>query len=68
VGSFDPQTGELVRFFNPRRDRWTDHFALEFGVIRGLTAEGRVTATILRLNDADRVAERRRLRASGLGT
>ncbi|GAA6621344.1 HNH endonuclease [Scytonema sp. NUACC26] len=26
LGSINWQTGELVRFFNPRRDFWGDHF------------------------------------------
>ena len=29
VGSFDPLTGKLVPFFNPRIHRWADHFRLE---------------------------------------
>jgi dihydrofolate reductase len=26
VASIDLQTGQLVRLFNPRQDRWADHF------------------------------------------
>ena len=66
VGSFDPETGELVPFFNPRTQDWTEHFELEDAVIQPLTAEARVTVKILRLNDEDRVAERQRLIAAGL--
>lgn len=67
VGSFDPHTGELVRFFNPRDDSWEDHFEFEeSGEIYPLTPEGRVTALILRLNDNDRVIERRVLYSAGL--
>ena len=28
VGSFDPETGELVPFFNPRRQTWHEHYGL----------------------------------------
>jgi hypothetical protein len=66
VGSFDPETGALVPFFNPRTQAWTVHFAWEGATIRPLTPEGRVTAIILRLNNPDRVAERQRLMAAGL--
>lgn len=61
VGSFDPQTGTLVPFFNPRTQDWNSHFELEKGVIRALTAEARVTVKILRFNDEERIAERQRL-------
>ena len=61
VGSFDPQTGALVPFFNPRTQDWNRHFKLEKGVIRALTAEARVTVKILRFNDEERIAERQRL-------
>lgn len=61
VGSFDPQTGELVPFFNPRTQDWAEHFELKGGIIRPLAAEARVTVKILRLNDEERIAERQRL-------
>lgn len=63
VGSFDPVTGQLVPFFNPRTQAWTTHFAWEEAIIQPLTPEGRVTVTILRLNDTNRVIERQRLMA-----
>lgn len=28
IGSIAPSTGEFTRFFNPRTDRWSDHFVL----------------------------------------
>ncbi|HVV81503.1 MAG TPA: HNH endonuclease signature motif containing protein [Kofleriaceae bacterium] len=58
VGSFDPATGVLVRFFHPRLDRWTEHFRFDGVRIEALTAEGRVTVKILRLHDEDRLVER----------
>lgn len=47
VGSFDPETGKLVPFFNPRTQAWKDHFVLEKAIIRPLTPEARVTVKIL---------------------
>ena len=61
VGSFDPATGELTPFFHPCKHRWVEHFVLRGGEMIALTAEARVTIKILRLNDPERVAERRRL-------
>ncbi len=66
VGSFDPATGALVPFFNPRTQEWAAHFAWEGTQIHPQTAEGRVTVNILRLNDADRLRERQLLIAAGL--
>lgn len=66
VGSFDPLTGQLTPFFNPRRQQWAEHFRLEQAEIIPLTPEARVTVRILRLNDADRMAERQALLNVGL--
>jgi hypothetical protein len=46
----DPQTGQVARLFNPRRDRWSDHFAVEGVRITGLSASGRATVRVLDLN------------------
>ncbi len=61
VGSFEPQSGLLVLFFTPRTQSWRDHFRLDRALIQPLTPEARATARILRFNDEERVAERRRL-------
>lgn len=58
LGSIDPLTVRLTAFFNPRLQRWKDHFRLEGAMIIPLTAEGRVTVNILQLNHSDRIAER----------
>jgi 5-methylcytosine-specific restriction endonuclease McrA len=66
VGSFDPLTGALVSLFNPRTQRWEDHFKWEAAVVQALSPEGRVTVKLLRFNETDRVMERQRLRTVGL--
>lgn len=33
IASVSRETGELVRFFNPRTDRWADHFRLNGSMI-----------------------------------
>ncbi len=50
LGSIYWPSGQLVRFFNPRTDHWTDHFALLGAFIHPLTAIGEVTARILDFN------------------
>jgi HNH endonuclease len=66
VGSFDPETGSLVPFYNPRSQTWNDHFRLDGAIILPLTPEARVTVKIMQLNDEQRVEERKRLMALGL--
>jgi hypothetical protein len=66
VGSFDPQSGELVPFYDPRRQKWSEHFVMKDGYIHPLTPETRVTIKILRINDEERVEERANLLAAGL--
>lgn len=66
IGSFDPITGELTAFFNPRTQDWHEHFALEMALVRPLSAEARVTTKILRINDEERLLERLILVDAGL--
>jgi len=63
IGSIDSVTGELVALFNPRAQRWSEHFLLNGGQIIPLTAVGRVTERLLRLNLPNRVEIRERLAA-----
>jgi HNH endonuclease len=65
VGSFDPLTGQLTPFFNPRVQHWGEHFTLKDAEVIPLTPEARVTVKILRLNDETRILERRRLLTLG---
>jgi hypothetical protein len=52
VEAIDPATDVRVPLFNPRRQRWSAHFAWQEGglLIVGLTPTGRATAQALRLN------------------
>src|SRR5258708_24259770 len=58
VATIDPDTGDSVRLFNPRRDNWADHFNLDGAFIRGKSDEGNVTVRLLKLNAPERIAER----------
>jgi hypothetical protein len=59
--SIDPSNGEIVRLYQPRHDRWCDHFQLKEGKIQPLTGIGRATVRLLQMNRSERVAERRML-------
>lgn len=61
LGSFDPQTGEFCFLFNPRTQKWSEHFAFDNLKIIGQTAIGRTTVRLLQLNSNKRLAERQRL-------
>src|SRR5947208_967100 len=50
IASLDPVTNRLTRLFNPRRQKWEAHFCIVVGKITPLTAIGRVTVEMLRLN------------------
>jgi hypothetical protein len=62
IRGIDPITGESAALYNPRQQPWTEHFTwIESGTqIKGLTATGRATVDILKLNN-DYVVESRRI-------
>jgi len=64
IASIVPGTDELVRLFNPRTDRWCDHFRLDPDslTIVSLTPVGEATSRILGLNDSARLLEREALK------
>lgn len=49
----DPLSGKPVPLFNPRQQRWSDHFvwSSDGAMILGLTASGRATVAALRMNN-----------------
>lgn len=65
LGSFDPLTGAFSFLFNPRTQRWADHFVLAEANLIGLTPEGRTTVRLFQLNTDERIAERRQLLVAG---
>jgi hypothetical protein len=62
----NPAGEGTVRLFQPRNDRWTDHFKFRGYRVVGITAVGRATVEALRMNDARRVRIRRAEKAFGL--
>jgi hypothetical protein len=66
VAGIDPEIGELVRLFNPRKDNWAHHFSWDGPMLSGLTTIGRATIYVLRINDPEYVAVRAALIAEGV--
>ena len=54
----DVETGDRVAVFNPRQQRWKEHFAWQGATVIGLTATGRALVQALDLNRATMVAIR----------
>lgn len=61
IASLDPETGELVRLFHPRRDDWSEHFEWNGALLAGHTAIGRVTVALLAINHPEYVLLRESL-------
>lgn len=64
--SLDPFTGEITPLFNPRTQTWSEHFQLNGGAIQGLTAIGRTTLFLLKMNEPSRLQLRQALASQGL--
>jgi hypothetical protein len=57
----DPQTGNAASLFNPRQQKWEDHFAigLATGALIGRTPAGRATMDRLQMNRPTQVNARK---------
>jgi hypothetical protein len=66
ISGWDADSGQLVRLFHPRTDRWKDHFELDGPRINGKTPMGRVTVHVLAMNADDLVLFRLELLREGL--
>ena len=60
VEARDPATGKHIRLWNPRRQKWSDHFSwsVDGTEIIGLTPCGHATVATLQLNRPELVAAR----------
>ena len=65
IASLTPQTNKLIRFYNPRIDRWQEHFRLNGVVLEPLTGIGEATVRILQMNHGDQILEREVLSKRG---
>ena len=65
---FDPLTRQIYRLYNPRKDKWAEHFewnadSLE---IEGITGIGRATVELLQVNRIANINLRELLKTVGL--
>jgi hypothetical protein len=66
IASYDKETNMLAPLYNPRQDRWDDHFIFDDVVLVGKTPIGRVTIRILQMNHPDQIETRAYLLSAGL--
>jgi hypothetical protein len=62
----DPDTVELLPLFDPRHDRWSDHFRFEGYFVVGLTPTGRTLVPAFDLNSTQRIFIRSTEEGAGL--
>ena len=67
VGSIDAETGEYLRLYHPRRDRWSEHLKLdeETSEIIGESPIAKVTIRLLQMNRHTSLIERQILNQAG---
>jgi hypothetical protein len=58
----DPDSGQISRLFDPRREVWAEHFQHAGARLSARTAIGRVTIRVLDMNDPDQCDLRMRFR------
>jgi hypothetical protein len=66
IAGIDPVTRRLVPLFNPRREKWSEHFRFVGGKIVSSTAVGRATILVLAMNAPTNVEARALLISDGL--
>jgi hypothetical protein len=65
IAGVDPHSGQLVRLFHPRQDRWSEHFQWQGASLLGKTPIGRVTIQVLAMNAHDQQIVREELLQEG---
>jgi hypothetical protein len=66
LGTRLEKNGPIIRFFDPRKDKWFEHFDfIEDGLIVAKSGIGEATIKVFGINHADSLIERRLLIASG---
>jgi hypothetical protein len=66
LAGIDPETGEVVALFHPRKDSWEDHFEAWRVEICGKTPQGRATVQTLRMNSESQQLVRMELWREGI--
>jgi 5-methylcytosine-specific restriction endonuclease McrA len=55
IAGRDPDTKQLTPLFDPRTQRWDEHFVIQGTYIVGKTAVGRTTVAVLNMNSDDQL-------------
>ena len=58
LSGIDPESNQMTRLFDPRRDDWNEHFVWQGVRIAGSTATGRTTVRVLQMNAPVRIKVR----------
>lgn len=58
IAGIDHETEQMTRLFNPRTDRWSEHFRWDGPRVIGASPIGRATIAVLVMNHADDIAVR----------
>lgn len=59
VAAIDFLTNEATRLYDPRQQKWSDHFHIHSdATLSGITSEGRATVSVLRMNLPARIEQR----------
>jgi hypothetical protein len=61
LSAVDPETGQVVLLFHPRRDAWSAHFLMRGYQVAGRTPAGRATVRLLQMNTPARLRLRAKL-------
>ena len=59
VGTFLLPEQVFTRLFNPRLDHWEKHFGIDSGRMYAKTSIGEATIKVLKMNEIERIIERR---------
>jgi hypothetical protein len=65
LSGVDPDSSEVVRIFNPRIQKWNEHFGLSGHTIEGRTPTGRTSVWLLDMNFEPRLLLRAQLISVG---
>ena len=66
IAGFDVGLSEPTRLFHPRKDDWAQHFQWKGTQLFGITAIGRVTIELLRMNHPEMIVVREALLDEGV--
>lgn len=58
LAGIDPETGDVVPLFHPRRQPWDEHFQWQDIRLAGKTPTGRATIQVLNINSEEQLALR----------